>query len=365
MKHLLDAIDDLLSPWFKDRGQGAYRVGQVRRWLFAQRARDFGEMTDLPQALRDELVREFTLWSSAIARHTKAEDGTEKLLLTLVDGGQIECVLLRDETRRTICISTQVGCGMGCVFCASGLDGLVRNLSTGEIVEQMLRLQFLLQPDERLSHIVVMGMGEPLANLDALLLALNEASREDGLGISGRRITISTVGLPKAMQRLTETPRYRLAVSLHAPNDELRRKIVPVAEKIHVADVLAEADSYFERSGRQLTFEYVLLGGVNDSPQQAKELVQLLAGRTAMLNVIPYNPVAGLPYKTPSQASQRTFREILEQGGLSVHFRHRKGDAIDAACGQLRRRTQAVAEAALVRMNTRVGEGEKGRGGES
>jgi 23S rRNA (adenine2503-C2)-methyltransferase len=313
----------------------------VRRWLFAQRAQSFSEMTDLPQAVRDDLKADFTIWNSTIAKHTQADDGTEKLLLTLADGGQIECVLLRDETRRTICISTQVGCGMGCVFCASGLDGLQRNLTTGEIVEQMLRLQSLLKEDERLSHIVVMGMGEPLANLDALLPALDEATREDGLGISARRITISTVGLTKAMRRLTETnPRYRLAVSLHAPNDELRQKIVPVADKIHLADVLAEADNYFERSGRQLTFEYVLLGGLNDSPAHAAELANLLGGRTAMLNVIPYNPVAGLPYSTPSLAAQRNFRQALESRGLNVHFRHRKGDAIDAACGQLRRRAK-------------------------
>jgi 23S rRNA (adenine2503-C2)-methyltransferase len=362
VQHLLNAIDDSLTAWFKDHGQGKYRVGQVRQWLFQQRARDFGQMTNLSQSLRDELARDFTLWNSTIARHTQAEDGTEKLLLTLTDGGQIECVLLRDETRRTICISTQVGCGMGCVFCASGLDGLTRNLSTGEIVEQMLRLQLLLGDDERLSHIVVMGMGEPLANLDSLLPALEEASRDDGLGISARRITISTVGLPKAMRRLSETtPRYRLAVSLHAPNDDLRQRIVPVADKIHIADVLAEADHYFDLSGRQLTFEYVLLGGLNDSPREATELVRLLNGRTAMLNVIPYNPVAGLPYKTPSHNAQRAFREILEQGGISVHFRHRKGDAIDAACGQLRRRSQA--EPALVGIDTRVGDREQGRGG--
>src|SRR4051794_34307051 len=342
--HLLNDIDGLLNPWLKDHGQGGYRAGQLRRWLFAQRARDFEEMTNLPQPLRAELGKDFALWSTTIARHTTAADGTEKLLLTLADGGQIECVLLRDETRRTICISTQVGCGMGCVFCASGLDGLTRNLTTGEIVEQMLRLQSLLGEDERLSHVVVMGMGEPLANLDALLPALAQATRENGLGISARRITISTVGLPKAMRRLAETtPRYRLAVSLHAPNDELRQKIVPVADKIRIADVLAEADNYFDRSGRQLTFEYVLLGGINDSPREATELVNLLAGRTAILNVIPYNPVAGLPYKTPSHNAQRAFREILEQGGVSVHFRHRKGDAIDAACGQLRRRSQLEA----------------------
>jgi 23S rRNA (adenine2503-C2)-methyltransferase len=255
------------------------------------------------------------------------------------DDGQIECVLLRDEVRRTICISTQVGCGMGCVFCASGLEGLQRNLTTGEIVEQMLRLQLLLSPDERLSHVVVMGMGEPLANLDALLPALEEASREDGLGISARRITISTVGLPKAMRRLSDTnPRYRLAVSLHAPNDALRQKIVPISGKISLSEVLAEADHYFDVSGRQLTFEYVLLGGINDSPAHAAELAQLLGRRTAIVNVIPYNPVEGLPYHTPSAASQREFRSVLERHGLTVRFRHRKGDAIDAACGQLRRR---------------------------
>jgi 23S rRNA (adenine2503-C2)-methyltransferase len=232
---------------------------------------------------------------------------------------------------------------MGCVFCASGLEGVIRNLTTGEILEQMLRLQLLLKPEERLSHIVVMGMGEPLANLDALLPALEEASRDDGLGISKRRITISTVGLPKPMHRLADAgTHYRLAVSLHAPNDELRRQIVPVSEKISLADILAEADHYFERSGRQLTFEYVLLAGLNDSTMHARELAQLLAGRTAMVNVIPYNPVAGLPYGTPSLSAQRAFRRTLEERGLNVHFRHRKGDAIDAACGQLRRRSRVL-----------------------
>jgi 23S rRNA (adenine2503-C2)-methyltransferase len=203
----------------------------------------------------------------------------------------------------------------------------------------MLRLQLLLGADERLSHIVVMGMGEPLANLDSLLPALEEASRDDGLGISARRITISTVGLPKAIRRLAETnPRYRLAVSLHAPNDELRHHIVPVSEKIPLADILAEADNYFERSRRQLTFEYVLLADLNDSVEHAIELGELLGDRTAMLNVIPYNPVAGLPYRTPTQSAQRAFRRALEDRGIAVKFRHRKGDAIDAACGQLRRR---------------------------
>jgi 23S rRNA (adenine2503-C2)-methyltransferase len=339
--HLLNAIDEQLSAWFRDRAQGAYRVRQVRDWLFAQRADRFESMSNLPSTIRAALAADFTLWTSRVARHTRAEDGTEKLLLDLADGGQVECVLLRDEVRRTICISTQVGCGMGCVFCASGLDGLARNLTTGEIVEQMLRLQRLLGPHERLSHIVVMGMGEPLANLDALLPALEEASRDDGLAISARRITISTVGLPKAMRRLADiNPRYRLAVSLHAPNDTLRRQIVPVGEKLPLTAILSEADHYFEASGRRLTFEYVLLGGINDSPQQAAELADLLAGRTALVNVIPYNPVPGLPYRTPTTTAQQKFRGALESRGIAVRFRHRKGDAIDAACGQLRRRAK-------------------------
>ncbi len=342
MPHLLDAIDESLEAWCRERGQGAYRAGQVRRWLFTRRAAEFAAMTDLPLALRDELERDFTLWSTQIVRHTQAADGTEKLLLATEGGGQIECVLLRDEVRRTICISSQVGCAMGCVFCASGLDGVERNLTRGEIVEQMLRLQLLLGAEERLSHIVVMGMGEPLANLDAVLPALDVASHEDGLGISARRITISTVGLPAGIKRLAEAgARYRLAVSLHAPNDQLRAEIVPVAAKIPLAQLLDEADRYFDASGRRLTFEYVLLAGVNDQPQHAEQLARLLAGRTALVNIIPYNPVAGLPYRTPSAAAQHAFRQTLEHRGVAVRFRHRKGDQIDAACGQLRRRTQA------------------------
>jgi 23S rRNA (adenine2503-C2)-methyltransferase len=232
---------------------------------------------------------------------------------------------------------------MGCVFCASGLDGVDRNLTTGEIVEQMLQLQRLLPADERIGYIVVMGMGEPLANLDNLLPALDIASSDEGLGIGHRRITISTVGLPKQLDRLSETePRYHLAVSLHAPNNELRTQIVPVNKNIGLDTVLEAADRYFDRSGRRLTFEYVLLAGLNDQPEHARQLVRLLAGRTALLNVIPYNPVAGLPYQTPSAAAIRRFRDILLAGGLNVKFRQKKGGEIDAACGQLRRSTPAL-----------------------
>jgi len=262
----------------------------------------------------------------------------------LADGGRVECVLLRDTVRRTACISTQVGCRMGCVFCASGLDGVDRNLTCGEIIEQVLLIVRLLQPDERLSHIVVMGTGEPLANLPGLLPALADVSGPGGLNISARRITISTVGLPRAMRRLTETdPRYRLAVSLHAPNDALRNELVPINARTGLAAILEEADRYFLASGRRLTFEYVLLAGINDSPDQARQLAELIGSREAILNVIPFNPVAGLPYKTPHRKARQAFRAILEEAGIRVKFRHKKGAEIEAACGQLRRSTRSAA----------------------
>jgi 23S rRNA (adenine2503-C2)-methyltransferase len=346
VKHILDPVSGDPGPWLAERGLPAFRRRQVRQWLFVKRAADFQAMTDLPAKLRAELAGEFRIWTTQIARHSSADDGTEKLLLQLEDGGQIECVLLRDGARRSICISTQVGCGMGCVFCASGLDGVARNLTSGEIVEQMLRLQQLLPAEERLSHLVVMGMGEPLANLERLLPALDEAHREDGLGISVRRITISTVGLPPAMDRLTQANcQYHLAVSLHAPNDALRSQLVPVNKRIGLQNVLEAADRYFEASGRRLTFEYVLLAGINDQPVHARQLAALLRGRAALLNVIPYNPVTGLPYQTPLPLAQKRFREILEHGGVNVQFRERKGDAISAACGQLRRSSRFSGEA--------------------
>jgi 23S rRNA (adenine2503-C2)-methyltransferase len=319
-------------------GEPAWRGKAIRRWLFGRRATAFGEMTDLPKALRERLAERFAIWTTSVAAHSTAPDGTEKLLLELADGQRIECVLLRDGERRTVCISSQVGCAMGCVFCASGIDGVVRNLTTGEIVEQLLRLAGLLPADERLSHVVVMGMGEPLANLDRLLPALDLARDPAGLGISQRRITISTVGLPAAIDRLVELDAgYNLAVSLHAAHDELRTRLVPVNKAIGLEAVLAAADRYWEASGRRLTFEYVLLGEVNDSRSDAERLAGLLGGRAALLNVIPYNPVAGMPWQEPSRRSLEQFLGVLEAAGVNVQVRRRKGGLIDAACGQLRR----------------------------
>lgn len=300
-------------------------------------------MSDLGKGLREQLAESFSLWSSQILTHQQAADGTEKLLLRLPTGGEIECVLLRDGERRTICVSSQVGCAMGCVFCASGLNGVERSLTSAEIIEQMLRLARLLPPEERLSHIVMMGMGEPLANLPGVLGALDFATNPQGLGISARRITISTVGIPRSIRKLADLDcRYHLAVSLHAPNDELRNRLVPVNHRIGIQPILEATDYFFEKTGRRLTFEYVLLAGINDQPQHATELAELLHGRCALLNVIPYNPVRGLPYATPSPDAIHKFRKILEQHGITIKFRQRKGDDINAACGQLRRENQAT-----------------------
>lgn len=338
LPHLLEPASNLLPQWLAGQGLPRFRGAQIRHWLFAGRAKSFDDMTDLPKALRESLAGQFRLWTTRVVAHKQTADGTEKLLVELADGQQIECVLLRDGVRRTICISTQVGCAMGCVFCASGLAGVARNLTAGEIVEQMLLLDRLLPAGERLSHIVVMGMGEPLANVDALLAALGEASAADGLGISARRITISTVGLPTALHRLAEENcRYNLAVSLHAPDDELRNQLVKVNKTIGLAEILKAADHYFDVSGRRLTFEYVLLAGLNDQPEHARRLAALLRDRTALLNLIPYNPVAELPYRTPSRAAVGRFVDIIRAAGINVQIRERKGDQIDAACGQLRR----------------------------
>lgn len=337
LPHILDPASDL-AGWIATEGQPAWRAAAIRGWLFERRATSFDTMTDLPKRLRERLTESFRLWTTSIAAHQKSDDGTEKLLLAFADGERVECVLLRDGVRRTVCISSQVGCAMGCVFCASGIDGVVRNLTTGEITEQLLRLAALLPTEERLSHIVVMGMGEPLANLDRLLPALAAARDPAGLGISQRRITISTVGLPPAIDRLISLDAgYNLAVSLHAADDELRTRLVPVNKAIGIAAVVAAADRYWEASGRRLTFEYVLLGGVNDSESDAEKLVAVLGGRAPLVNVIPYNSVAGMPWQEPSRRSLERFLEILTAAGVNVQVRRRKGSDIDAACGQLRR----------------------------
>lgn len=340
LSSLLDTPREELLGWLATQGESRARMRarQIEHWIFTGRAATFEQMTDLPKDLRQHLAAEFQLLGTSIARHLAASDGTHKLLLRLGDGQLIECVLIQEADRHTACISTQVGCGMGCVFCASGLNGVVRNLTPGEILEQLLRMTHLLQADERLTHIVVMGMGEPLANLDNLLAALEIAGAKNGLGIGARHITISTVGLPAKIKRLADLGKqYHLAVSLHAPSDPLRTQIVPTNDKTGLVEILEAADYFFAQTGRQVTFEYVLLRGLNDTAAEARELARLLKGRQAHINLIPFNDVEDLPYRRPAEEAITAFTNELRQAGLSVKVRKRKGSEIDAACGQLRR----------------------------
>jgi 23S rRNA (adenine2503-C2)-methyltransferase len=323
-----------------EHGEHDYRARQLLDWIIRRRAESFHVMSDLPRSLRQLLAAGWSVFGTRVVYHDVAPDGTDKLVLECADGRRVECVLMAEGPRRTVCLSTQVGCGMGCVFCASGLQGVERNLDAHEIVEQVLHLRNLLPHDETVTHIVVMGMGESLANLDNVVAALDRlCSAEEGLGISQRRVTISTVGLPGKLVKLAAMDRqYHVAVSLHAPTESLRNSLVPVNEAIGLGAVLAAADLYFQRTGRQVTFEYVLLNVVNDRPVHAQSLARLLADRGAHVNLIPYNPVAGLPFSRPERADIERFVAILRHQGISVTVRKTKGRAIDAACGQLRRR---------------------------
>ncbi len=339
-RSVLSASMEEWRRWMVERGYPAYRAVQLLDWVIHKRADSFDAMSDLPKSMRQLLDDAWRVFTTRIVYHDVATDGTDKLLLACHDGGQIECVLMAEGSRRTVCVSTQVGCGIGCVFCASGLKGVMRNLSSDELLEQVLRLRNLLPPHQTVTHVVVMGMGESLANLDNLVIALDRlCSAKDGLGISQRRVTISTVGLPEKIMKLAALDRqYHLAVSLHAPTEELRNLLVPVNEKIGLNAVLAAAHAYFRQTGRQVTYEYVLLRGINDRANDAQALARLLANRRAHVNLIPYNPVEGLPYARPDAKSIKRFTTILRDGSVSVTVRKTKGRAIDAACGQLRRR---------------------------
>jgi 23S rRNA (adenine2503-C2)-methyltransferase len=332
-----DLTSAQLAQWCVEQGQKSFRADQIRRWIFSRRANSFDEMHDVPAVLRARLAESFDFFGSEVTRHQVSRDGTEKLLLTLRDGEQIETVLMREEERRTICVSSQVGCAMGCIFCASGLNGVKRNLTMGEILDQVLRIDRLLPVEERITNLVVMGMGEPLANLKNVLPALETLNQKGGMGIGARRITVSTVGLPEKIREFAKVGHaYNLAVSLHAPNDDLRTRIVPVNKTIGIAEILKAADEHFEATGRRVTYEYCLMAGINDDPAQARELVKLMQGRVAHVNVIPMNPVASIDCQTPSLPRTQAFVETLERGGIVVTVRKRKGADIDAACGQLR-----------------------------
>jgi len=332
---ILSLSDSELLAWLAETGQKRFRLQQIRRWLVERRVSSFNEMTDLPLILRSQLAEAFRFSAVTIMGHQVAADRTEKLLLQLSDDELVECVLMRDPGRRTVCISTQVGCAMGCVFCASGLLGVKRDLLPVEIFEQVLTLHRLMTDDEQITNVVVMGIGEPLANYRHLMTSLDFLTEKFGLG--ARRITVSTVGLPQKIRQFAESGRqFNLAVSLHAPNDALRTEIVPVNKGTGLDEILSAADTYFAKTGRRISYEYVLLAGRNDQPEHAEELARLLRGRNAHVNLIPMNGVSDLAMTAPGTPMTHRFCQILESRGIQVTIRQRKGADIDAACGQLR-----------------------------
>jgi 23S rRNA (adenine2503-C2)-methyltransferase len=316
----------------------------VFRWLYEKRVTGFAKMSDLPAALRQSLEQEFAFPAMENVRVLGSADTTRKFLFRLSDGNLIESVLIpaspalygEASDRRTLCISTQVGCAYGCKFCASGLDGWTRNLQAGEIVQQILRVEEIA--GERINNIVFMGMGEPLANYANLMQALAIINAPWGIGLGARHITISTSGLAPQIRQLAEQPmQVRLAISLHGATDEVRQQIMPVNRKYPLATLLEACEYYVARKKQRLTFEYILIDGVNDRLEDAEALARAAARVDAKVNCIPYNKVEGLPWVRPSETRQDAFMRILKRAGTAATLRREKGHDISAACGQLRR----------------------------
>jgi len=333
---------DELGAWLAERGEPAYRARQLRRWLSS--GVSFSEMHDLPAGLRADLEAGFRANSLEEVRRTEADRGLTTKLLYRLDGGYtVEAVIMRYARRSTLCISSQVGCPVGCPFCATGQGPFGRNLKAHEIVDQAVDAQRRLLTEGRaLSHVVFMGMGEPLANYDAVVESVRRIADPAGLGISPRRVTISTAGLVPRIGRLAaEGLPLTLAISLHAARDELRDVLVPINRNFPLSDLIASADAFGQRTGRRVSYEWVLLAGVNDTERDARELGSLLRGRLAHVNLIPFNPVQEAPYAEPDAYSVRRFARQLRGEGLNVTVRDTRGREGDAACGQLRARALA------------------------
>jgi 23S rRNA (adenine2503-C2)-methyltransferase len=377
--HIFHFTPDTLAQWCAERSMPAFRAKQLLKWVYERGVVDPAQMTDLSKRDREVVTREMAFLSGPTIAHQLATDGTQKLLIEWPDdlsatsaehatvdmasrlpilgqsmpysntARQTECVMIpwppkgelrpRSDTRerRTACISSQVGCPVGCKFCASGLGGLDGNLSAGRIVEQVWRLNRL--PDVgRISNIVFMGMGEPLANFKNVTHAVRTIAAPWGMGIGARRITISTVGLPQAIERLArelDLP-VTLALSLHAPTDELRRRLIPWAEHATIDQLLKACQTWFDKTGREITLEYILLRGVNDRPEHARLLADLARAMRANINLIRYNEVRGLPFERPRNEDVLAFQAILTDANITTHVRASRGRDIAAACGQLR-----------------------------
>ena len=328
-----------LQEWARGQGLGAYRGRQLADWVYRRSARSFDVMTDLPQSLRAGLASVFLHPALHEEARSSSPDGAIKFLVRARDGEKVECVFLPYDDRVSLCVSTQVGCAMDCSFCATGIGGLKRDLSPGEIVDQLLLVQ--AATGRRVTHVVYMGMGEPLANYAATVASIRLLSKE--VGLSARRITVSTVGLPAAIRRLAaERLPVTLAVSIHAPDDDIRRTIMPAARLHPLEDLLDACRHWCAVTRRRMTFEYLLLEGINDSPSQARELARRIRGILGNVNLIPYNHVEGRgAFRRPSRDRIEAFRCALEESGIRTTERMRRGNPVGAACGQLRHEAES------------------------
>jgi len=330
-----------ISRMVAEMNEPAYRAGQIAAWVYKKAVGSFEEMTNLSKSFRASLSDRARLNPLTPVQRSKSRHGpTMKYLFELEDGQKVETVLIGGSRRNTLCISTQVGCAIGCRFCASGLEGLVRNMTSAEIVDQVVqvRKQAMLTGDTRpINNIVVMGMGEPLANYRQVMRAVRIINAEWGLGIGARKITLSTSGLvPKIYQLAEEKIQFELSVSLHAADDRTRSAIVPLNKRFPLKQLMKACRHYTGVTDRIITYEYVLLKGVNDRFQDAENLARLLKKDKCKVNLIPYNPVRGLPYERPDEHRQAAFVDALRSGGLHLTLRRERGRDIDAACGQLR-----------------------------
>ncbi|MGD0665774.1 MAG: 23S rRNA (adenine(2503)-C(2))-methyltransferase RlmN [Rhabdochlamydiaceae bacterium] len=338
MKKIYNCSEAELTQWLKDHGEKPFHAKQIFEWLYQKKARSWDQMSNLSKELRQKLADNFYLHSLKLKKIVDSSDKeTTKFLWELVDGNLVESVLIRAPDRRTVCVSSQVGCPARCAFCASGKKGLLRNLEPAEILEQILLTDhYLSEAGERVCHIVFMGMGEPFENYDNVLTAIRRIIDPKGFGISQRKVTVSTVGIVEQIVRFaSEDLSVHLVLSLHAPNQELRKKIIPYARKYGLADLLEAMLYYAQKSGRDITYEYTLMEGLNDQPHHAEELAKLVKGHPCTVNLIPYNPVEGLRLNRPSKESIETFREILLDAKIPTTWRYTKGKDIAAACGQL------------------------------
>jgi 23S rRNA (adenine2503-C2)-methyltransferase len=330
-----------LEAFFAAIGEKKFRATQVMKWIHQLGVVDFQEMNNLSKDLRNQLAESSCVQNLQVAQDQLSKDGTRKWLLRLQDGNHIEAVYIPEDDRGTLCVSSQVGCALDCSFCSTGRQGFNRNLTTAEIISQVWLAAHLLEeekkPGRKITNVVMMGMGEPLLNFDNVVSAVRIMMDDFAYGLSKRRVTVSTAGVVPAMDRLADALDMRLAVSLHASNDELRNELVPVNKKYPLKELMAACHRFIDKqnSRSRITFEYVLLGGINDQPEHARELIKLLKGIPTLMNLIPFNPFQGSGYNTSSKNAVLRFSEILHKAGMTTVVRKTRGEDIDAACGQL------------------------------